>query len=107
MSTSKTRSQYAFLEVKRSQASPCVALSGPLNVIGNILSAGFHVTTNIVACEHSVVGTGMELKLTSVRDTGNWTFLKSALLEEVLKCGFKPLSSVTDDLLVFSREVSL
>ena len=102
MSTSRTRPQYAFIEVKRSNAAPCVILSGPYAVLSGI-NVG---NTGGVQFGWSQVGSGLEIRLTArVEGADNWMLLKAILLEEVLKRGFIPASNVTDDFLVLSREV--
>ena len=93
-----TRSQYVFLEVKRSYAVPCVTLSGPSSVLQNI---------HIVPATRFAAGNCLELRFKGRTGEDNSMLYKAAFLEEVSKRGFKPLSNIADDFLVLSREVSI
>ncbi len=103
MSTSKTRPQYVFIEVKKSRAPACVTLSGPTDVLSGIMISCSSGEVNI---GRSCAGSAMEIRLTWwVQGADNLMLLKAALLEEALKRGFIPASNVSDDFLVLSREV--
>ena len=103
MSVPTTRPQYVFIDVKRTSATPCVALSGPQEALRriSILSTGVYRATT------SLVGKAQEIRLTTTPNADNYSLLKVALPEEVLKLGFKPASSVSDDFLILSREVNI
>jgi hypothetical protein len=102
------RLQYVFIEVKRSDTQPCVTLSGPTEVLNSVSEAGFNVENDDVVCSSTYVGGSMQIRVTAGFDMvadNSTTLFKAGLLEEVLKCGFKPVSNVTDDFLALSREV--
>ncbi len=95
-----------FIEVKRSNAAPCVILSGPSEVVDGIYFTICNTAEMNVGC--SRVGNATEIRLTGgVQSADNSRLLKVILLEEVLKRGFIPASNVTDDLLVLSRELDM
>ena len=107
MSKSQTRSQYVFLEVKKSEPQPCVILSGPYSAIGCITSYN-NVNTGDVSFDYTMAGIGAELRLMGNRKDLDYSMLmKAGLLEEVTKRGFIPLSNVADDFLVLSPEVAV
>ena len=91
-----------FIDVKRSSTIPCVALSGPQDALHRI-----NIGSNCVTTTVSYSGTSQEIRLKASATTNNHSFLKIILLEEVLKLGFKPTSSVSDDFLILSPEVNI
>ena len=97
MSSATTRSQYAFIEVKRINSnSQCVSLCGPTEVL-NVIQR------NVGGKVESV---GSTKKITIGGDS---TLSKAAFVEEILKHGFvfsDTPSSFKDDLIVFSRQVN-
>jgi hypothetical protein len=103
MCTSETRPQYAFLEVKRLDTAPRVVLSGPSDVLGNISIR--NSDRNGITCNRVTVEGGCEITLAGSPGYDNWMLLKTILLEEILPHGFKPLTDITDDFMVLSREV--
>ena len=102
MSTSPTRLQNVFLEVKSLQTASCVTLSGPRSVLGHISSG----SSAIISFKKHYVLNGAQIKLTGIDEDLRMLF-KASLLEEVVKQGFKPLSNIADDFLILSREVPL
>ena len=97
-----------FIEVKRSHTAPCVTPSGPCNVLDSVSRDGFSQSRDFnVVFKSTYVADGMEIRVTGAEGADNSMLFKASLLEEVLKRGFKPLSNVTDDLLVLSREVDV
>ena len=103
MSTPTTRPQYVFIDVKRYSTTPCVVLSGPREALQRISIS----STGVLKATTSSAGIAREIKLTTTPNADNYSLLKVALLEEVLKLGFKPTSSVSDDFLILSREVNI
>ena len=114
MSAAKSRTQYMFIEVKKSSTFPSVALYGPTNTVnGMVTNLGFDHSgssmRNGVRCMTSSFGNTAELRLTVIqKDVDNTMFLKASLLEEALRfgSGFKLLSNITDDFMIFTREVT-
>ena len=99
MSNATTRSQYAYIEVKRINSnSQCVSLCGPTEVL-NIIQRN-------VCGKAESVGNTMKITLWGCDST----FSKAAFVEEISKHGFAfsdAPSSFKDDLIVFSRQVNL
>ena len=61
MSIRKTRSQYVFIDVKRSSTAPCVALSGPRDALHRITIDSNCVTTTV-----SYAGACQEIRLKEI-----------------------------------------
>ena len=97
MSNAMTRSQYAYIEVKRN--SDAVMLYGPTEVLSIIKD-------NIKGTRVASLGSTMKIMING----SNIMLLKVAIVEEVLKHGFAyddTPSSFKDDYIVFSRQVKL
>ena len=92
-----------IIDVKRSYSRPCVTLSGPRQALGGIRIASTACLTSSI----SGAGDAQEIRLSSMTSSDNYSMLKIALLEEVLKLGFKPTSNISDDVLILSREVQM
>ena len=95
--------EYVYLEVKKhSQARlNSVTLCGPTNVLFQINHKLQNNNDDRVRCVSSSLASTMEITLTG----SPLTFMKASLIQEVSSHGFKPLSSIKDDSLTFSREV--
>ena len=79
-------------------SSKCVTLYGPQTELWGI--AQLYNGRN---SETALLGSSMKIMLYGE----DLLFMKAALLEEVLKRGFKLLSSINDEVLTLSREVKL
>ena len=88
-----------YIETKAS--SKCVALYGPQAALHGTALINFN--NGPACCETALLGNSMKIVLFGE----DLLFMKAALLDEVLKLGFKLLSSINDDLLTLSREVKL
>ena len=101
MSNATTRSQYAYIEVKRD--SRLVALYGPTEVL-TIIQRNLGSISSLY-----VESFGSTTQLAILRSS-NITFSKVAFVEEILKHGFAyddTPSSIKDDFIIFSRQVKL
>ncbi len=105
MSKAKTTTEYVYLEVKKhSQALlNSVTLCGPTYVLYLIDQKLKNTKDDRVRRTSSSLASTMEITLTG----SPLTFMKASLIQEVSSHGFKPLSSIKDDSLTFSREVKL
>ena len=106
MSVQRTRLQYVFINVQRSDRDPSVVLIGPTEVLNGI----FTPSTDDVRAYPTSVGNAKQIILSPFRGTtspNDYLLWKMALLEEVLKLGFKPTSNISDDFLILSREVNM
>ena len=90
-----------IIDVKRSYSRPCVTLSGPREALREIRIA----STDCLTSSTSGAGDVQEIRLSSLTSADNYSMLKMALLEEVLKLGFKPTSNISDDVVILTREV--
>ncbi len=101
----KTTTEYVHLEVRRAAQSRdnSVTLCGPKDVLQNIERniRSAKDDYNRVHLMSSKMANSMEIVLTG----SPLTFMKATLIQEVSSYGFKPLSSIKDDSLAFSREV--
>ena len=106
MSVQRTRLQYVFVNVQRSDRASSVVLIGPTEVLNGI-STGSSPTDNVRAYPMSV-GNATQITLRPLRGhTNDYLLWKMALLEEILKLGFKPTSNISDDFLTLCREVNM
>ena len=94
------RLQYVYLEVIKGSTN-IVEFYGPTEVVNVVYRAGYNNDSQKCTC--SYLGTSMKLTLFGMP----LPFMKASVLEEILKHGFTPLSSLEDDSLTFSREVPL
>ena len=116
MLSQKTRKQYAFIEVEKSSDAResenlRVSLSGPKEIVTSIYNSGIFETgiwSPSVSSVNLTFGNTSRLILsTNFPDDYNSTFMKANLLEEILKHGFTPVSNITDDLVILTREVDI
>ncbi len=102
MSKAKT-TEYVHLEVKK-HSQPCfnsVTLCGPWSALHDINTRLKNTKDTRVSLASSSLASTMEIILTG----SPLTFMKASLIQEVSRHGFKPLSSIKDDSLTFTREV--
>ena len=120
MSSQKIRTQYAFIEVEKSSdtgqtQSLCVSLSGPKEIVTSIYNSGIfkfpaarQYYIPVWSSHNLTLGNTSRLMLsTESPQSYNSTFMKAGLLEEILKHGFTPVSNITDDLVILTREVDI
>ena len=103
MSVQRTRLQYVFIDVYRCGTTISVALSGSTGVLRGISISSNRVRTPDV----NLAGNAAQIVLKGVTGSNDYSLSKMALLEEVLKLGFKPTSNISDDFLILSREVDM
>ena len=97
MASTRTRSQFAYIEVKKASTSWYqVSLCGPTDVLWDI-------QRSVKDCDTDSSGNSMKITLTG----SDSTYMKLTLLEEVLKYGFVLSSNVKDDSLFLSRQIKL
>ena len=101
--------EYAFLEVQKTSA-PVVTLVGPHELIKEIypnlqesLRQGYN--SHLVVCTLSTLGNSMEIRLAGFKGVDNSTLMKSSLLDEVLKRGYRltPRTDVKSNSITLQR----